>query len=96
MPAVARQGDSCTGHDACPPRSSTGGSPNVFINGIPAHREGDAWGAHGCPVHPLHGSVLASGSSTVFANGKPIGRIGDPVACGGAVASGSGDVFAGG
>jgi len=96
MPAVTRKGDSCTGHDACPPRGSTGGSPNVFVNGIPVHREGDSWGAHGCPVHPPHGSVLASGSGTVFVNGKPIGRIGDPVACGGTVASGSGNVFAGG
>jgi uncharacterized Zn-binding protein involved in type VI secretion len=96
MPAVTRQGDSCTGHDACPPRSSTGGSPDVLVNGIPAHRQGDSWGAHGCPVHPSHGSVLASGSSTVFANGKAIGRIGDPVACGGSAASGSPNVFAGG
>ena len=43
-----------------------------------------------------HGGVLASGSSTVFANGRQIGRIGDPVDCGSTVASGSGDVFAGG
>jgi uncharacterized Zn-binding protein involved in type VI secretion len=96
MPAVARLGDSCTGHDACPPRSSTGGSPNVFVNGIAVHRKGDSWGTHGCPIHPPHDSVLASGSSTVFANGIPVGRIGDSVACGGSVASGSDNVFAGG
>jgi uncharacterized Zn-binding protein involved in type VI secretion len=36
------------------------------------------------------------GSSTVFVNGKPIGRVGDPVACGGLVAEGSPNVLAGG
>ena len=96
MPEVTRKGDKCTGHDACPPRVSTDGSPNVNINGIPAHREGDDWSSHGCPAHASHGSVLAGGSNTVFCNGKKLGRIGDPVACGGSVASGSSDVFAGG
>ncbi|MFR8056962.1 MAG: PAAR domain-containing protein [Dialister invisus] len=32
----------------------------------------------------------------VFINGKPAGRIGDPVSCGGAVAEGSSNVFIGG
>ncbi len=95
MPAVARKGDVDTGHDACPPRPSSEGSPNVFVNGMPAHRQGDGWGAHGCSDHAPHGSVLAGGSGTVFVNGKPIGRVGDPVACGGAVATGSDNVFAG-
>jgi uncharacterized Zn-binding protein involved in type VI secretion len=39
---------------------------------------------------------LASGSSTVYVNGKQIGRVGDPVACGSSVATGSSNVFAGG
>nr|WP_083100694.1 PAAR domain-containing protein [Pseudophaeobacter leonis] len=39
---------------------------------------------------------MAVGSNTVYVNGKQIGRIGDPVDCGSAVAVGSGDVFAGG
>jgi uncharacterized Zn-binding protein involved in type VI secretion len=95
MPAVTRQGDPCTGHDACPPRSSSEGSPDVFVNGMAVHRQGDGWSSHGCPVHAPHGSVLAGGSSAVFVNGKPVGRIGDAVACGGTVASGAGDVFAG-
>jgi uncharacterized Zn-binding protein involved in type VI secretion len=30
----------------------------------------------------------------VFVNGKPLGRIGDAVACGSEVATGSGNVFA--
>ena len=42
------------------------------------------------------GSTTAEGSSTVFVNGIPAARIGDPVACGSACARGSTDVFAGG
>ena len=97
MPAVTRLGDTCTGHGCWPPRPSTGASPNVFINGIAAHRQGDAWAAHTCPTIPeTHASVLAAGSASVFANGQQLARIGDPVACGSAVAQGSANVFAGG
>lgn len=97
MPAVSRLGDTCTGHGCWPPRPSTGASPNVFINAIAAHRQGDAWAAHTCPTIPeTHASVLAAGSTTVFANGKQLARIGDPVACGSSIAQGSANVFAGG
>ena len=96
MPAVTRKGDSCTGHGCFPARPSTSGSPDVFVNGIAVHRQGDSWAAHGCPTCAPHGGNLAAGSSTVFVNGKQIGRIGDPVDCGSSVAVGSGDVFAGG
>lgn len=73
------------------------GSPNVFVNGIAVHREGDAWASHTCPEIPeTHASVLASGSSSVWINGKQCGRIGDPVACGSTVVGGSSNVFAGG
>ncbi|MHC3749329.1 PAAR domain-containing protein [Stutzerimonas stutzeri] len=97
MPAVSRRGDNCTGHGCWPARPSTEGSPNVFINGIAAHRQGDAWAAHTCPTIPeTHASALAAGSATVFANGKQLARIGDPVACGSSVAQGSPNVFAGG
>lgn len=97
MPAVSRLGDTCTGHGCWPPRPSTGASPNVRVNGIAAHRQGDAWAAHTCPAIPeTHASVLAAGSATVFANGKQLARIGDPVACGSSIAQGSANVFAGG
>lgn len=97
MAAVTRLGDACTGHGCWPPRASTGASPNVYVNGIAVHRQGDAWAAHTCSSLPeTHASVLAGGSATVFANGKPLGRIGDPVACGSSVAAGSANVFAGG
>lgn len=96
MPKVARKGDSCTGHGPWPPRASTGGSGDVYANGISVHREGDGWAVHCDPSNNCHGGALASGSATVFANGKELGRVGDPVNCGSNVASGSGDVFAGG
>lgn len=95
MPAVTRKGDLDTGHDACPPHPSIQGSSDVFVNKKAAHRQGDEWGVHGCPVHAPHGAILSSGSGTVFVNGKALGRIGDPVSCGSSVATGSGDVFAG-
>jgi len=94
--AVTRKGDMGSGHGCWPPRQSTGGSPNVFVNGISVHREGDTWASHTCPTIPeTHDSVLKSGSSTVYVNGKQIGRIGDPVACGSSVATGSSNVFSG-
>ena len=88
MPAVARFEDLCTGHGCHPPRKNTGSSPDVYANSKLVHRRGDSWGVHVCPPRVLapHGSVLKSGSKTVFANGKPIGRVNDPVACGSYVA----------
>ncbi|TRD16964.1 PAAR domain-containing protein [Palleronia caenipelagi] len=97
MAAVTRKGDLCTGHGCWPGRPSSGGSGDVFANAKALHRQDDAWAAHTCPDIPeTHAGVLASGSATVFANGRPVGRVGDPVSCGSAVASGSADVFAGG
>jgi uncharacterized Zn-binding protein involved in type VI secretion len=101
MPAVSRLGDRCTGHDCFPPRESVSASTDVFVNGIGAHRQGDSWATHCCRKslfggRSCHNSNLASGSSTVYVNGRQLSRIGDPVACGSIVAQGSSDVFAGG
>ena len=97
MPAVCRLGDMGSGHGCWPPRPNDQGSPNVFVNGLPAHRQGDHWVSHCCCAIPeTHDSSLASGSSTVYVNGKQLGRIGDPIACGSVVSSGSPNVFAGG
>jgi uncharacterized Zn-binding protein involved in type VI secretion len=95
MPAVTRLGDKCTGHGCFPPRPNTAASENVFVNNIAVHRQNDAWDTHCCGPS-FHDSVLASGSGTVFVNNLQIARIGDPVACGSAIAAGSGNVFAGG
>lgn len=96
MPAATRQGDNCTGHDACPPVPLVGCSPNVFVNGLGAGRVGDQYSSHGCVSHPGHQDMIAAGSSTVFINGIPAGRVGDAVSIGGSVQAGSGNVFIGG
>ena len=95
MPGVCRFGDSGTGHGCWPSRVNDQGSPDCFANGLPKHRESDHWVVHCCDLQ-CHDSVLESGSQTVFTNGLQQGRIGDPVACGSKVATGSSDVFAGG
>ena len=100
MPAVCRLGDICTGHACFPPRSNSSASENVFVNNRGWHRLGDGWDVHTCThpsiPHGSHDSVLASGSSSVYVNGQSAGRIGDNVACGSSVATGSPNVFAGG
>jgi uncharacterized Zn-binding protein involved in type VI secretion len=95
MPAVHRLGDAGSGHTCFGARPNAGASGDVFVNGIAVHRQGDPWESHCCgPV--CHGGALSAGSSTVFANGKQLARIGDPVDCGSTAAAGSGNVFAGG
>lgn len=94
MPAITRLGDECTGHDCFPPRVNDTGSPNVFINGIAAHRVGDHWVEHTCDDN-THDGIAVQGSSTVFINGVPAMRVGDMISCGSAVAQGSPNVFVG-
>jgi uncharacterized Zn-binding protein involved in type VI secretion len=98
MPAVARLGDTGSAHGChFPSTPAIGASSNVFVNGKGVVRRNDPFLAHSCPSCPAppHPRALALGSSTVFINGQPAGRIGDAIDCGGSVASGSGDVFAG-
>ena len=100
MPPTARLNDICTGHACWPPRPNVEGCATVMVNGRPLHCQGHAWDVH-CCTHPgvphgCHDSVLASGSGTVIAEGRQAGRIGDPVACGGNVATGSDNVIIGG
>ena len=68
------------------------GSSNVFVNGKPAVRIGDAVQGHG--IAPHDSPTMAAGSSKVFVNGIGVCRDGDAATCGD-TASGSGDVFAG-
>lgn len=92
MPAVCRAGidtHQCGSVDI-------EGSPNVFVNGAPLHRQGDG---------QSHGGVQRECSATVFSNGKGVARVGDytegepppPVQHDDhAEATGSPNVFAGG
>jgi uncharacterized Zn-binding protein involved in type VI secretion len=96
MPAIVRFQDKCSGHSCFPPRPNNQASDNVLVNGKGAHRQNDSWELHACPNTPPHGGVLSTGSESVYINGKPVARIGDPISCGSRCAEGSGNVFAGG
>lgn len=103
MPAVARCdstddvfSQTGAGYQCRAPRlTKTGeGSPNVFINGFGVVRQDDKVAPHpraGCSTDE---SVLTTFSSTVRANGKWIGRIGDEYTSDNVIISGSTNVFA--
>jgi uncharacterized Zn-binding protein involved in type VI secretion len=103
MPAAARSSGadqvyslSGSGHNCDSPLYTTTGVPtvsNVLINGIPPVVLGDLVG-----VHPFHGcgpdtSVLTTGSSKVFINGKGAGRLGDYYTSDNIITTGSPNVF---
>ena len=95
MPAVTRIGDADVAH--CSGMTRAVGSPNVNANGIPVSRQGDVNTTHllpGVPC-PAHAAPIATGSSTVFINGKGCGRVGDSISACTSVAAGSSNVFAG-
>lgn len=90
MKAV-KVGNIGTDHDGFHPTKVTAGSPDVFIDGLPAARVGDPLEPHDKPNNPPHGRVIATGSSTVFINGRPAALTGGAVSCGG-VTIGTGTV----
>ena len=97
MPAVCR-GDSVdcdVVHCSKPQRAQR--SDNVKVNGIGISRQGDNNTPHllPAPICPAHAAPIATGSTTVFINGKGCGRIGDAISGCTSVASGSENVFAG-
>jgi uncharacterized Zn-binding protein involved in type VI secretion len=97
MPAVHRLRDICSGHACYPPRPNRSASSNVKVNSRGWHRKGDGWQRHCCCSKcRCHTSVTAEGSSSVFVNSRPAVRIGDPVKCGSAAATGSTNVYCGG
>ena len=90
-PWATRLTDNCTGHPGCPSRPSCSGSPNVFTNGLNQMRLSDCY-----VPHCNHPGILVGGSGTVFVNGLPAGRQGDPVNCGSLADEHSPDVKIGG
>ena len=95
MPAVTRIGDADVTH--CSGMTRAAGSPNVFVNSIAISRQGDNNTGHllpGVPC-PSHSAPIATGSTTVFINGKGCGRVGDAISGCTSVAAGSPNVFAG-
>lgn len=86
MPGIARD----AGTDAAG-GAIIQGSSNVFVEGKPIVRIGDAVAGHGRGPHAA--PVMAAGSGNVKANGIGVSRAGDSASCG-HPASGSGTVFA--
>lgn len=78
------------------------GSPNVYINGKPAHRRGDRGEILVCAHKPpVLYFTTREGSGSVFINGKAAARIHDETSCNacgtrGEITEGSGNVFIGG
>ena len=99
MPGVSTQGDICSGHACYPPRQVIAWSSNVFVNSKGCHRQFDGLGPH-CDLcdehHPCHISMSIQGSSQVYVNSRQLMRVGDPVACGSSIATGSSNVYCGG
>ena len=93
--AVTRKGDADLIHCSVPNR--LGCSPDVFVNNIAVSRQGDNNTVHVTPGLPCpsHQKPIATGSTTVFINGKGCGRIDDAISDCTAVAEGSDNVFAG-
>ena len=103
MPKVAR-GDSedtvdCN-HPCLGTTTTNGMSSDVIVEGTGVHREGDdtvthVSGADSPICVTTHAPVIDEGSTTVFANGKGVARIGDDYTASDTVASGANSVFAG-
>lgn len=96
MPAVTRFGDADVAH--CSGMTRLGHSSDVFINGIGVSRQDDNNTSHLLPGGddcPSHSAPITTGSTTVFVNGKGIGRVGDAITGCTSVSAGSPDVFAG-
>lgn len=72
-----------TGHGTNP---VTTGSGNVFFNGLPVARVGDATSC---------GDTIASGIGNILINGMPVAFVGSSTAHGGVIVSGSGNIVVG-
>ena len=98
MPAVCR-GDSVDADvPHCSGMNRDQRSGDVKVNGTGISRQGDNNTSHKKPPAPCpsHAAPIATGSSTVFINGKGCGRIGDAITGCTSGATGSSNVFAGG
>lgn len=89
MPAISRKGDKSTGHDKCPGVEAVEGADDFLVKGMPVVLEGDKYAPHGCENHQIHQGTLAGGSPAFTIHGRAVGRIGDPISCGGTIAEGA-------
>jgi len=92
MTNMSRQGDTCI-HPPCEPHSIAGPcSPNTFVNGIRAARNGLDWTiVHYFCLEPHVGAC--AGVRNVYVNGRCAQGIGDPCTCGSTIVGGSPNVW---
>ncbi|WP_340616877.1 PAAR domain-containing protein [Xenorhabdus entomophaga] len=83
MGNVVKIGDIGTEHDDCSATLVITGASTVKVDGAYLARQGDVLASH-CS----HSRAIASGSGSVFIEGKPAARTGDAVDCGGIVIGG--------
>jgi uncharacterized Zn-binding protein involved in type VI secretion len=87
MPGVAR-----VSQDNVAGGTLLDGATNVYID----NQLAAVLGTHVAPHGSHSGTItITQGSSTVFADGKPIARLGDPASCGDSISTASSDVIAG-
>lgn len=93
---VSRLGDITTGHGCYSPSTGVTSAATVFANGILVHTQTNTFTPHTCG-DGTHPDVIVGGSAKVLVEGKPIARLGDALAPGGALmAVASWSVFAAG
>ena len=98
MPQISRNKDlAATGHTCTPVVPVIASQFTVFSNGIAVARPGDRCAPHTikkivCVDHPAN---INQGSTSVFAEGIPVARVGDSTDQG-AMIQGAPNVFAGG
>jgi uncharacterized Zn-binding protein involved in type VI secretion len=86
MPGIARLGDPCGG-------TIIATAIRTLVNSLPVARLGDQITPHGDSPHDS--AVLIEASSTVFAEGIPVCRLGDAASCGHTISGASTDTNAG-
>lgn len=104
--SVVRRGDRSTGHTigSCswaPTSLTQMVTSKTYANGLLiGTAQADNFFEHrGVPCKVWHRPPtrqIATGSRSVYVEGRPIGRVGDRITCGDFVAQGSRNVFAGG
>lgn len=81
---VSRIGDITTGHQCYSPSVGITSARTVFANGLLVHCVGDTFTPHTCG-NDVHADVLVGGSAKVLVEGRPVSRLGDALAPGGAL-----------
>lgn len=98
MPAVSCVGDKSAGHGSFPPTAMTASpATKTKINGKKPGLvdSGCKFAPHsaGRTTHPDSIRYPSSGSTKTYIDGKPVARIGDPLADGDVIAQGSSNTF---